>query len=256
MSVLMTGGFGDHLYDAGVEWLADLLAEGRFLEAGQEMGLYLRYAGLRWLWRAGYLQHVARRWRDALPITRRIKSGRAEAPWMTDFSNQQVADALSGAKQDLVPHAGMVGLTTAFSSSGEVFHASRHAVELRHPYRDRRLVEYVLALPADQLYYHNINKRILRSAMIGILPESVRIRQKPTSIQALFVRGVRNEKDRIESILQNAGETINRFVRSDWLMRHKDLSGASDLDDSNASVIWTCISYLKWIAHPYYDLAV
>ena len=48
-------------------------------------------------------------------------------------------------------------------------------VEVRHPFFDTRLVNYLLAVPAIPWC---MNKRLLREAMRGILPEPVRLRPK------------------------------------------------------------------------------
>jgi asparagine synthase (glutamine-hydrolysing) len=49
--------------------------------------------------------------------------------------------------------------------------------EMRHPFHDRRMVEFALALPPDQLWREAQSKFVLRQAMRGILPERVRQRQ-------------------------------------------------------------------------------
>ncbi len=243
LRVLLTGGFGDHLYSAGVDWLADLLAEGRIAEAGREMSLYLRYAGLRWTWRAGFLQRVARRWLDAIPGGDRIKRKRVPKAWLTSFSDQQVS---ANPAVDFGPQNNLLGLTTALSSSGEAFHTNRHALELRHPYRDRRLVEYVLSLPAHQLYFHNLNKRVLRSAMKDTLPEMIRTRLWPTSLETLFLRGMTLEKERIEAIFRTSSEALHRFIRADWLSQHSDKFNETKSNDADVAVVWLCASFLKW----------
>ena len=52
---------------------------------------------------------------------------------------------------------------------------TRHPVEVRYPFLDLRVVNYLLALPAFPWVYE---KSILREAMIGKLPEEVRKRPK------------------------------------------------------------------------------
>ncbi|MGA8768073.1 MAG: asparagine synthase-related protein, partial [Candidatus Acidiferrales bacterium] len=52
---------------------------------------------------------------------------------------------------------------------------TRCAVEVRHPFLDLRIVDYVLALPP---FPWSFQKRLLREAMAGHLPESVRLRPK------------------------------------------------------------------------------
>lgn len=51
-----------------------------------------------------------------------------------------------------------------------------HSIEGRVPFLDYRLVEYAFSLPASQKIKHGITKSVLRNALNGILPESVRMR--------------------------------------------------------------------------------
>lgn len=51
-----------------------------------------------------------------------------------------------------------------------------HGVEVRSPFLDWRLVCYTFSLPSDSKIGEGLTKRILRDAMKGILPESIRSR--------------------------------------------------------------------------------
>ena len=51
------------------------------------------------------------------------------------------------------------------------------SVEMRYPFLDYRLVEYMFSLPASQRIRNGWTKYILRSAMKGILPEAIRKRR-------------------------------------------------------------------------------
>ncbi|MCB1135578.1 MAG: asparagine synthase (glutamine-hydrolyzing) [Chlamydiia bacterium] len=51
-----------------------------------------------------------------------------------------------------------------------------HSIEARTPFIDYRLVELVQSLPADYKLRDGMTKRVMRSSMEGILPESVRQR--------------------------------------------------------------------------------
>jgi asparagine synthase (glutamine-hydrolysing) len=51
-----------------------------------------------------------------------------------------------------------------------------HSIEVRLPFCDHRLAEFVFGLPADFLMGDVQTKRLLREAMRGLLPESVRTR--------------------------------------------------------------------------------
>ena len=52
-----------------------------------------------------------------------------------------------------------------------------HSVEARVPFLDYRLVEFVLGLPDDFKIREGTTKFVMREAMRGLLPESIRVRQ-------------------------------------------------------------------------------
>ena len=50
---------------------------------------------------------------------------------------------------------------------------SLHGIEMRQPYRDRRLVEFALAVPPDQLWRKGWSRVVFRNAMKGIVPDQI-----------------------------------------------------------------------------------
>lgn len=65
--------------------------------------------------------------------------------------------------------------------------ASSFGLESRHPFNDRRLIEFALALPEEQRWRDG-SKFILRQAMNGILPRSVRERTDKADFSCIFAR--------------------------------------------------------------------
>ena len=128
----------------------------------------------------------------------------------------------------------------------ENINASRHAIELRHPYRDPRLIEFVLGLPAFQLYRHGYSKYILRVAMQGILPEIIRARIFPTPLLSLFSRGLEREDTIYQSCLQDTYASWRKFVRSDWLLSQRNNQSLPIKDGPELYMIWLCIAYEAW----------
>ena len=55
--------------------------------------------------------------------------------------------------------------------------SSAHSIEARVPFLDHQLIEYTMSLPLDQKLHSGWTKYILRQAMKGILPESIRLRK-------------------------------------------------------------------------------
>jgi asparagine synthase (glutamine-hydrolysing) len=68
--------------------------------------------------------------------------------------------------------------------------AARAGLELRHPFHDRRVVEFALALPESQRRRGSTSKFILREAMRGRLPESVRQRRDKADFSHVFAEAL------------------------------------------------------------------
>jgi asparagine synthase (glutamine-hydrolysing) len=65
-------------------------------------------------------------------------------------------------------------------------HSFSFGVETRHPFMDRRIVEFCLSLPEKQRWRGEQMKFVLRTAMKGILPESVRTRRSKANFTGTF----------------------------------------------------------------------
>jgi asparagine synthase (glutamine-hydrolysing) len=59
--------------------------------------------------------------------------------------------------------------------------AAGFGIEVRNPFLDRRLFEYVLSIPGEQIFRLGRSKDLLRRSMRGILPEAIRLRKEKTS---------------------------------------------------------------------------
>jgi asparagine synthase (glutamine-hydrolysing) len=243
--VLLTGGFGDHLYSGAEDWLADLIEDRGLSIAWKELAHYLQIHGLQRVMRAVFLRRVVRRIFDALPGGRKLHRTIRPYPWLTDYVNDS-GKLHQESNTRLGNRSNLVGLRIALDSHGEIFYGSRYALELRHPFRDRRLVEYVLSLPAYQLFRGGLYKHILRVAMKNILPEIIRTRRRPTSLMTLFSLGVSHERQLVQPIIQDAQAMWRKFVRADWLLKHWDAVLSPEEDGPHALIPWLCLSYEKW----------
>lgn len=80
-------------------------------------------------------------------------------------------------------------------------HPAPWPVEIWRPFADRRLHEFLLAIPPEQKFtphpdsdsFYAGSKRVMRQAMHGILPESIRTRQVKTVFESQFRREVQVE---------------------------------------------------------------
>ena len=90
-----------------------------------------------------------------------------------------------------------------------------HSVESRVPFLDHRLVEQGMALPARWKMFDGWNKRVLREAMRGRIPESVRLRRRklgfPTSARRWFAGPL---ADGLRDIVRDGARDEEWLVRS------------------------------------------
>lgn len=69
--------------------------------------------------------------------------------------------------------------------------ANRPAIEHRHPFHDRRVVEFSLALPEEQKQRAGQNRFVAREAMRGIVPEANRQRATKAEFSHVVVQALR-----------------------------------------------------------------
>lgn len=91
-------------------------------------------------------------------------------------------------------------------------------MELRLPFVDRRLLDYILNLPPVLLFRNGLTRYILREAMAGILPEQVRQRIRGAPQTELTERGLRDkEVNRIQALLEDARVARAGYVKAERL---------------------------------------
>jgi asparagine synthase (glutamine-hydrolysing) len=99
---------------------------------------------------------------------------------------------------------------------------TRQPVEVRHPFIDLRVVEYLLALPP---FPHFLGKRLLREAMSGRLPESIRVQPKaPLEGDPL-----------VEMLKQRGTKWVDHASWNEEVQRYVDTSGIAPLGEERKS---------------------
>ncbi len=134
--------------------------------------------------------------------------------------------------------------------------ASEFGLECRHPFLDRRLVEYVLSLPNEQLFHAGKTKVVLRNALRGILPEAIRNRQDKTYSTAFVDFSLRKiSADRISMLFEDpicaALGFINRFeLRRAW----EDFRTGSR--PMKGAMFWFPITLETWLRRYHLELHI
>lgn len=243
-TVVLTGEMGDDLYTGTEYWLADLLREGRVPSALS--GLARHFS------RALFSGRTRLRCRARTSIARALGYGgrgfRAQRPWLRPELAERFDDDPRpiGRRQSQVQR--ILNPILAQASVIEHGRAARMGVELRRPFRDRRLVELVLGIPSHLLYRPGEPKWILRRSMRGVLPEAILRRYHPSSLTPLFRRGVaERERVTVARLLSRPEAAWRRYLRRDWI--EKMLAPGvleTQPDGVELVVLWQALCFELW----------
>ena len=93
-------------------------------------------------------------------------------------------------------------------------------VELRHPYLDKRIIEFVVSLPPDLLFREGFNKWVLRQSVSGILPEKIRTRTNYGVCNELVHYGWRErERPAVQRMIEGSQTVARGWVDREHLQQ-------------------------------------
>ena len=120
-----------------------------------------------------------------------------------------------------------------------------HGVETRHPFLDKRLVEYCLAIPASQKLSQGWTRMIMRRGMAGILPTEVQWRGGKGSPRAVFFYGL-NTYDRplLEEIVDKDFERIRDYLNVEHA--REQYSAVMKRQPGDLTTLWLAITLALW----------
>jgi asparagine synthase (glutamine-hydrolysing) len=206
--VLLTGGGGDTLFTGNMFFFADWVAQGRVWPAVREM-LLRAAAGRASFWDLSYRNVV-------LPLLPR---------WVQHRLVQDQGQMPSWVHRDAVRKYELhLRASAPLSYAGRVHHKYHDAVaagvmeipisapigimedrlDVRHPYLYRPLVEFALQLPPELCARPYARKWVLREAMRGILPETVRTRIGKGTNHALLAWSLVAQRALLEPLLDDS----------------------------------------------------
>jgi asparagine synthase (glutamine-hydrolysing) len=226
VEVMLDGYGGDELFGARIYLLADLLRAGhplRCLRAALELpgagDRPSRKQALKIVFERGLLGALDPRLQAAWP---RSVEQRGLPSWLLASSAKALISSddpyawkrLEGPRWWAhIAH----GLTRGVEETG-VFEHERHrsalaGLGMRHPFFDLDLVELLLRAPPQASFDRHRNRPLLRAAMAGSLPDSVRLRPRKALFDSLLLDSL-HESDGalVRELLTSPGAQIRAYV--------------------------------------------
>jgi asparagine synthase (glutamine-hydrolysing) len=205
--VVLSGNGGDHMLGQGLDAraaIADLLVQCRPLAIGRQLvawGLDTRRPAVQILTGAMTL---------LLPqaLRSRLTGTRRNPPWI----NRMFARKWStGDRMLSISEGSIFWLPTTREKyqyvqrlRGELTHIPPSSYEMRYPYLDRRLVEFLFSVPSDQLFRAGQRRSLMRRALAGIVPDSVLMRRTKSGTGRCIITTVNKHAEQVQILLTSS----------------------------------------------------
>lgn len=256
MRVSLTGIGGDDWLGGQDSPYADLLRRGQWLALLREIREGLRADDL-----PGILKRmVAPLLPDSIHRAYAWTKNRAELPSWIDAGFARRIHLLERlrARPESRPSSSYVRWNRFLHyRSGEQAHSneiaerasSRLGLESRHPFHDRRVMEFALAMPNRQLQRGEQGKWVLRRAMRGLLPESVQQRLNKGEFSQSYVEAF----DSLGGATFLPGQAIGMWVNGEATQRLYDrmqhLYSRNDPGYKSLTLpLWMILGINTWVA--------
>jgi asparagine synthase (glutamine-hydrolysing) len=275
--VMLDGFDGDTTVSHGHFYLIELLRASRWLTLLREVKAYRKRSGPPPSWEKTFWRHVwrhhvdpalarypvlregRRAWRYAarrLP-RRQVQPSRRfsfEALLAPEFAGR-VNGALHTPESRAAPRtereAHFRTLTWPLHASTLEMMAmavGAFGMETRFPFWDKRLVEFCLALPAEQKRRWGWGRLVVRPALDGILPAAVQWRGTKSNLGPSFNHGLMTfERERMDDAILHRSSVIADYVNIPVLTDtyHRYVSG--DATRAEGLAVWRAFSLALWL---------
>jgi asparagine synthase (glutamine-hydrolysing) len=129
--------------------------------------------------------------------------------------------------------------------------AAPFALEHRHPFMDKRLIEYCLALPSAQKIHPGRTRYVMHSALKDILPPQLQQRVAKSNLSHNFLRAfLQFEHERLEeTVMLHKSSAVDKYLNAAALQaiyqRFVARPSRSDVMD-----VWDATILDAWLARP------
>ncbi len=132
------------------------------------------------------------------------------------------------------------------------YSSAAFSIESRHPFMDKRMVEFCLALPPEQKLHQGWSRIVMRRAMNGILPKQVQWRGGKTEMTPNFVRGLLHfDRELLDEVVLNNPSSVKELVDLNSLRRsyHNFISEGDVTNDDVVIPVWKAVTLALWLRH-------
>jgi asparagine synthase (glutamine-hydrolysing) len=126
--------------------------------------------------------------------------------------------------------------------------AANFGLEVRHPFMDKRLIEYCLALPAEQKLSNGFGRMIMRRGLEGILPKEVQWRGGKADLSPNFDDGLlKRDRVLLDQVMSHQIKHLDKYVDSDFLQAaYQRMISENQVRDEDITAAWQTVILALW----------
>lgn len=114
------------------------------------------------------------------------------------------------------------GFLSAVKSISSCWRNEQFGIEVTYPYAHRPLVEFLQAIPLDQLMRPGENRVLMRRMLTGILPDEIAKRRTKGNPREAIFRAIARESGRLQSVFQNSRLCARGYIVKEPLLAALD----------------------------------
>jgi asparagine synthase (glutamine-hydrolysing) len=148
-------------------------------------------------------------------------------------------------EQWLTLNHGLLGYTLELMDQ----YAAMFSLEARHPFMDKRLIEFCLALPSEHKLYQGWGRIVMRRALEGILPKEVQWRAGKADLSPNFTDGLLNrDRQLLEEIVRDKLGSLENYINLDVLQGayQRLLCDGNKASDEDSMAVWQAVILALW----------
>lgn len=240
---IFNGHYGDRLYPEYHHVLAEALNCGNVGRFARELKFLAQAEGFKGLYRHSAFRQIAKK---ALGWRRRPRvPDNALTPFangLIDWERNWPPEAQDHPRPD--QYRALLGANAARGLDGENYFAGLYGLELVELYVDQDLIDFVLSVPAYFFWNLGETKVLMRQAMKGRIPESVRTRPRGGLLNSFYYHGMDQRVDWIKQRLFGGESDWPRFADRG---RVRDILDSAHPDDLERMLVMQCVYYEMWL---------
>ena len=129
--------------------------------------------------------------------------------------------------------------------------SSAFSIECRHPYLDHRIIELAFSLPATQKIRNGWTKHVMRNAMKGLIPETIRRKRKKLGTPIPQQRWMRDLSETIRKVFNSSKFRERGYFNQPAILKAFDRYCEGKLSRTErqcyTNVLWRILNLELWL---------